>query len=252
MMPHPHVTVERDPAGYLRILLARPDRRNALDLGMVEALLAAFASDPAAVAVLGSADPLAFCAGADLAITDAERARVSDLLYQCYEVIVTRPGPVLAVVDGPAVGGGAQLAAAADLRVAGPKARFRWAGPPSPALAVGAWVLPALVGRGVAMELTLTGRWVDVTEAAELGLVNWVDDQPAELADRVARSLGPGGDGGTGQAGAGQAGAGQAGAGQAGVGQVKAITAAGGLLETLHAERAANSAAWARQTLAST
>jgi enoyl-CoA hydratase len=96
------------------------------------------------------------------------------------------------------------------------------------------------------MELTLTGRWVEAAEAAKLGLVNWVDDQPGELADRVARSLGPGGDGS-----AGQLGAGQAGAGRAGAGQVKAITVAGGLLELLHAERTANSAAWARKTLAS-
>jgi enoyl-CoA hydratase len=231
-MSHPHVTVERDQTGYLRVLLERPDHRNALDVGMVEALLAAFADDPAAVVVLGSADPLAFCAGADLAISDADRARVSDMLYRCYEVIVTRPGPVIAVVAGPAVGGGAQLAAAADLRVAGPRARFRWAGPPSPDLAVGAWVLPALVGRGAAMELTLTGRWVEAAEAARLGLVNWLDDQPDEFADRVARSLQPGGDGKA--------------------GQVKAIAAADGLLGRLRAERAANSAAWARKTQAST
>ena len=102
--------MEPGPAGFRRVRLARPERRNALDLGMVRALHAAFAAEPAAPVVLDSTDPGVFCAGADLTVSDAERAEVSDLLYQCYEVMITRPGPVIAVVSGPAVGGGAQLA----------------------------------------------------------------------------------------------------------------------------------------------
>ena len=119
-MPHPSVRVEPGPAGYLRVRLDRPDRRNALDLGMVRALHTAFAAEPATPILLDSTDPAVFCAGADLNVSDAERAEISDLLYECYEVMITRPGPVIAVVSGPAVGGGAQLAGAADLRVAGP------------------------------------------------------------------------------------------------------------------------------------
>jgi enoyl-CoA hydratase/carnithine racemase len=224
-MTRPQVSVERDPAGFLRVLLARPDRRNALNPAMAQELLAALRSDEAAVIVLGSSDPRAFCAGADLGIDDAGRAVVSDLLYQCYELMISRPGPVIAVVTGPAVGGGAQLAAAADLRVAGHAARFRWTGPPSPQLAVGAWVLPALVGRGLALELTLTGRWVEAQEAADRGLVNWIDDEPGRLAMELATSL--------------------LARGQAAAGQVKHVASAGGLLERLRAERAANHAAWA-------
>src|SRR6266851_2882230 len=117
-MPHPHVVVERSAADYLRLLLSRPDRRNALDPGMVRALLEAFGAEPEALVLLGSTDPRAFCAGADLVISDAQRTEVSDLLYQCYEVMITRPGPVIAVIRGAAVGGGAQLATAAGLRVA--------------------------------------------------------------------------------------------------------------------------------------
>lgn len=60
------------------------------------------------------------------------------LVYNCCETIITRPGPVIAVLTGPAVGGGAQLAAASDLRIAGPAARLRWTGPPGLDLAVGA------------------------------------------------------------------------------------------------------------------
>ena len=180
-MPHPSVLAEftppgSGPPGCLRIRLARPERRNALDVGMARALLDSFRADPAVPVLIVSADPRAFCAGADLSLPDSERAVVSDLLYECYEVMITRPGPVIAVVEGPAVGGGAQFAAAADLRIAGPGARFRWAGPPGRDLAVGAWVLPALTGRGAALDLILTRRWVEAAEALRIGLVNRIED----------------------------------------------------------------------------
>jgi enoyl-CoA hydratase len=223
-MPHPNVVAERSSAGYLRLLLSRPGQRNALIPGMVTALTDAMQADPAAVVVLASADPLAFCAGADLALPDAGRAEVSDLLYECYEHMVTRPGPVIAVVGGAAVGGGAQLAAAADLRIAGPAARLRWSGPPGGGIAVGAWILPDLVGRGPALELTLTGRWVGAAEALALGLVHRVEDDQDQAADRIAETL--------------------AADGSLGAGRIKAITSTGGLLDRLRAERAANRAAW--------
>src|SRR6185312_13418899 len=164
-MPHPHLAIETSPAGFRCVRLSRPERRNALDVSLLRAVTDALAADPRIPVLLASADPRVFCAGADLTITDAERAAVSDLVYDCCETIVTRPGPVIAVVTGPAVGGGAQLAGAADLRVASPDARFRWTGPPGRGLAVGAWLLPGLVGRGAALELTMTGRWVDAAEA---------------------------------------------------------------------------------------
>jgi enoyl-CoA hydratase/carnithine racemase len=223
-MPHPHVVVERSAAGYLRLLLARPDRRNALDPGMVRALMHAFRAEPAALVILGSTDPQSFCAGADLAISDAKRSEVSDLLYECYEVMITRPGPVIAVIRGPAVGGGAQLATAADLRIASPAARMRWAGPPGRDLSVGAWLLPDLVGRGAAMELAMTGRWVDAAEALRLGLLDRVDDEPEQAAASLAEALLTRGAGA--------------------LANVKMVTSAGDLLDRLHAERDANRAAW--------
>jgi len=131
-MPHPHLAVEASPAGYQRVRLARPERRNALDVSLLRAVTEALAAEPGLPVLLTSADPRVFCAGADLTISDAERAAVSDLVYDCCETIVTRPGPVIAVLTGPAVGGGAQLAAASDLRIAGPAARLRWTGPPTP------------------------------------------------------------------------------------------------------------------------
>jgi len=223
-MPHPHLVVETSPAGYRWLRLSRPERRNALDLSLLRAVTDALAADPEVPVVLGSADPRVFCAGADLTITDAERAAVSDLVYGCCETILTRPGPVIAVVAGPAVGGGAQLAAASDLRIASPAARLRWTGPPGLDLAVGAWLLPDLVGRGAAMDLVLTGRWVEAAEALALGLVNHVCDDPEPVAAQIAAGL----------------------AGRGGGAGVKAVMAAGGLLDRLRAEQSANRSAWAR------
>jgi len=221
-----HLRVEHSPAGYRRLLLSRPERRNALDVGLARALRDALRQDEAVPVVLGSTDPRVFCAGADLTIPDADRATVSDLLYTCYEIMITRPGPVIAVVTGPAVGGGAQLAAAADLRIAGPAARLRWTGPPGRGLAVGAWVLTDLVGRGTAMELALTGRWVEAGEALAMGLVNRVEDDPGAAAAALAAEL--------------------AARGPGIAAKVKSVTAVGGLLDRLHAERQANRSAWAQ------
>jgi enoyl-CoA hydratase/carnithine racemase len=225
-MPHPHLRVERDPAGYRRLLLSRPQRHNALDVGLARALRDAFAEDPPEPVVLGSTDPQMFCAGADLTVADADRAAVSSLLYECYEIMVTRPGPVIAAVGGPAVGGGAQLAAAADVRIAGPAARLRWTGPPGRDLAVGAWVLPDLIGRARALDLIVTARWIGAAEALSLGLVGQVVADPLEAAADLASDLVARGPGSAARA--------------------KMIMAAGGLLDRLHAEQQANRSAWAR------
>jgi enoyl-CoA hydratase len=231
-MTHPHLTAENSPAGYRWLRLSRPERRNALDVSLTRAVRDALAAEPGVPLLLGSADPRVFCAGADLSIPDAERAAISDLIYDCCEIIVTRPGPVIAVLTGPAVGGGAQLAGASDLRIASPAARLRWIGPDRPPglnLAVGAWLLPDLVGRGAAMDLVLTGRWVEAAEALALGLVNRVCDDPDAVAGQIAADLARRG----------------AGAG------VKTVMTAGGLLDRLRAERSANRSAWARVTGAS-
>jgi len=226
-MAHPHLVVETSPAGFRWVRLSRPERRNALDVSLLRSLTEALAAEPGVPVVLASADPRVFCAGADLTMTDAERAAVSDLVYDCCETIITRPGPVIAVLTGPAVGGGAQLAAASDLRIAGPGARLRWTGPPGLELAVGAWVLPDLVGRAAAMDLVLTGRWLEAAEALALGLVNRVCEDPEPAAALIAADL-----------------AGR-GTGAAGTG-VKAVMAAGGLLDRMRAERAVNRSAWTR------
>jgi enoyl-CoA hydratase/carnithine racemase len=225
-MPHPHLVVENRPAGYRWLRLSRPERRNALDASLARAVRDALAAEPEVPVLVGSSDPRVFCAGADLTVSVAERATVSDLVYDCCEVMITRPGPVIAVLEGPAVGGGAQLAAASDLRIAGPGAKLRWIGPPGLDLAVGAWLLPDLVGRGTAMDLSLTGRWVEADEALALRLVNRVCGDPVAMAEQVAAELA------------------LRGAGRG----IKPVMAAGDLLDRLWAERSSNRSAWARVT----
>lgn len=203
--------------------LDRGARRNALDLAAVTALLDALTDDPEQCVVLGSSTPGMFCAGADLGVPDAERAEVSERLYECYDAIVRRPGLVIAAIDGAAVGGGAQLAAAADIRLAGLSARWRWVGP-GHGLAVGAWILPHLLGRSRALDLTLTGRWLELPEARETGFVHDVDEDPwaatLALIEDLSR-LDP-----------------------AALGRVKAIATSPQVLESLELERRHNGESW--------
>ena len=179
---------DRPAAGVLRLRFDRPERRNALDRSMVQALLDAFAEPEEPVVLLGSTTRDAFCAGADLRLADDERAAVSDLLYELYGRMTACEAIVVAALDGPAVGGGAQLAIAADLRVASPGARIQVAGP-GHGLAVAAWALPSLVGRGRAMDLCLTMRPVGAEEALRIGLVDRLADDAAAAGLALAAEL---------------------------------------------------------------
>jgi enoyl-CoA hydratase/carnithine racemase len=178
LVDHPH-------PGVACLLLDRPERHNALDRALVEALHAAVDAEREHVIVLGSSGPGRFCGGADTAIDDAERAWVSDALYELYARILALPRPVLAALDGPVIGGGLQLAITCDLRIAAPGAWLQARGP-GHGLAVAAWGLPTLVGRGRALDLCLTGRRVDAEEALAIGLVDRVTDDPGAAAVALA------------------------------------------------------------------
>lgn len=214
-------TARRPPS--LRVRLDAPARRNALTLSTVEHLHQVLEEEPGRTLVLGSAAPGIFSSGADLDVDDATRARLSDLLYACYELMVTRPGIVIAVVEGAAVGGGAQLTTAADLRTASSAARWRWVGP-GHGLAVGSWVLPSLVGRARALDLTLTSRWLHADEAVTAGLVTRLDEDPWQAAVELDRRLGD--------------------ADHAALARVKQVATAGQLLDRLRAEREGNRTSW--------
>jgi enoyl-CoA hydratase/carnithine racemase len=194
---------ERLPGGVLMLVMHRPAQRNAINPLMLDLMHQAFAEaeepDGAAQSrepnpqstraiVLCSSTPGMFCSGADLAISSAKRARLSDDLYALYRRLIHLRVPVIAALTGPAVGGGAQLALACDLRVADGASWMRFVGPDR-GLAVGAWGLPAMIGRGRALDLALSGRRVDAAEALAIGLVDRVADDAVEHAVALAGQL---------------------------------------------------------------
>jgi enoyl-CoA hydratase/carnithine racemase len=183
----PLLIEERD--GITILSLNRPQRRNAIDAALAGALRGAFEAAGAARAiVVRSAHAGMFCSGADLGVGDDERAHVSRELYVLYGQMIATGAPIVAALDGPAVGGGAQLAVACDLRVAGPGASVRFLGP-GHGLAVGAWALPSLVGRGRALDLCLTGRTVQRDEALAIGLVDRLADNANAASAELATAL---------------------------------------------------------------
>ena len=177
--------VDHPRPGVARLLLDRPERHNALDRALVEALQGTVEAERSNVIVISSSGSGRFCGGADTSLDDAERAGVSEALYELYARILELPRPVLAALDGPAIGGGLQLAITCDLRIAAPGAWLAARGP-GHGLAVAAWGLPGLIGRSRALDLCLTGRRVVADEALAIGLVDRVEDDPIELALTLA------------------------------------------------------------------
>jgi enoyl-CoA hydratase len=178
-----------DRADRLVVTLDRPDKRNAIDADMVAALhevCDGLERVPRLLLLTGGPTGM-FAAGADIAqLRDRGRldalAAVNSALFARLRAL---PLPTVAAVDGPALGGGAELAYACDLRVCTARALF---GQPEVRLGIIAGAgathrLPALVGEARAKELLFTGRRVDAAEALAIGLVNRVVAEPAELMD---------------------------------------------------------------------
>jgi len=202
--------------GVADVRLTRPEKRNALDGAMFAGLVAAgerLKAEPRVRAVVLSGEGPDFCAGLDFgwfrAMRDGERRSAQlDLppggparpgpqspakaagqraAYVWTEV----PVPVIAAVTGNALGGGLQIALGGDIRIVAPDARMsvleiRWGLIPD---MTGSQLLPELVGRDVAKELTFTGRMVTGEEAVALGLATRVDPDPREAALELARSV---------------------------------------------------------------
>jgi crotonobetainyl-CoA hydratase len=175
----------------LEVTLDRPPA-NAIDLATSRAMgrvFAGFRDDPGLrVAVLRTGGNRFFSAGWDLKAAAAGDPVDGDYGEGGFGGIQLLPGlnkPVLAVVDGMAVGGGFELALSADLIYAAETASFALPEINAGTLADAATLrLPARMPHHIAMELLLTGRWMDAAEAHRWGLVNEV--HPAErLADRV-------------------------------------------------------------------
>jgi len=198
-----------DPAsdGVTTVTLNRPDALNAVDHRMARALaeaLQAIRADRGCRVVILTGNGRAFCAGYDLAGygDDREAAdgvmlgrlhrqqEIADLICALHEL----PQPVIAAVNGPAVGAGLALACASDIRMAARDALFAvafiTAGCSGCDLGV-SWLLPRLVGAGRAHELMLTGRRFSAAEALEAGLLARVTapDELLPAAREIAAQL---------------------------------------------------------------
>jgi enoyl-CoA hydratase len=164
--------------------LNRPDRRNALDLAQCRAIAAAGAEevDAGARVLVVTGRGTAFCSGADLGGVYSQE--FLDALYGMLHGLTRLPVPVIAAVNGPAIGAGTQLAVACDLRVADETAKF--AVPTARnGMAVDAWTiraLAALAGGGVARRLMLAAETIDRDQAVHCGLVDRVGDLQAAMS----------------------------------------------------------------------
>lgn len=187
------------------VYISRPHRKNALGNDTTQHLIQTLSDieqddDVSVIVLTGAGD--AFCAGGDFKDTFQRGADRSEADW--LERIRTGPNrlaqqlrmfskPVIAAVNGVAVGGGATIALACDFRIASDKARFRF-----PFAKLGltpefgcSYLLPQVVGLGNALELLLLADFVDADEALRLGLVNRVvpDDELASAAEKMALQL---------------------------------------------------------------
>jgi enoyl-CoA hydratase/carnithine racemase len=199
------ILVTRDGA-IATVLLNRPARLNALDRGMWTELGAAMqnlsADDALRCIVVRGAGDKSFAAGADIAEFANERADAKQakeygrIIHETMQAVARCRHPTVAMIKGACVGGGLEIAAMCDLRVAGQSSRF---GIPVNRLGLTMGYgelmgLLALVGRAVALEILLEGRVFDADEACRKGLVNRVvpDDKVEEEAYATARRIAEG------------------------------------------------------------
>lgn len=189
----------RDAIGYVTI--NRPEKLNALNRQVMEELLDCFQAlqkdEEVRVAILTGSGEKAFAAGADineLAVqTPIQGKETAQFGQQLFNLIENLGKPVIAAINGFALGGGCEMAMACTLRIAAETARL---GQPEVKIGLipgyaGSQRLPRLVGKGRALELILTGEPVTASEAYRIGLVNRVVP-PSELlaaAEKLARKI---------------------------------------------------------------
>jgi enoyl-CoA hydratase/carnithine racemase len=187
------------------VTLTRAEKHNALDIPMFEAILAAagrLREEPGVRAVVLHGDGPSFCSGLDVmsimasgngtdALHEPLRGPVPNRFQRAAYDWLLVPVPVIAAVHGNCLGGGLQIALGADFRIAHPESRLsvmeiKWGLVPDMAITR---TLPRLVRLDVAKELTFTGRVFSGTEAAQLGVVTRVSDDPLTAARELAAEI---------------------------------------------------------------
>jgi enoyl-CoA hydratase/carnithine racemase len=198
--------VQIEITGHVAIVtLTRADKHNALDLPMFEAIIAAaarLAEEPGVRAVVLHGDGPSFCSGLDVVsimaggtgtegLVEPLRGAVPNFFQRAAFDWVRVPVPVIAALHGNCLGGGLQIALGADIRIARHDARFsvmevKWGLIPDMSITR---TLPRLVAIDVAKELTYTGRVFDGEEAARLGIVTRLADDPLAAARELAAEI---------------------------------------------------------------
>jgi enoyl-CoA hydratase len=186
-----------DEAGVALLRLQREEARNAINTPMLEEMLAhleaAREDDRVRVLVISSNDHLGLSAGADVReeLDDEGKLRRMELFARLYDELTGFPKPTVAACHGSVVGGGAEIAVACDLRVAGGNLRLKFPGGEL-GVPVGPARLVTLCGLSTAKYLLLTARNVSADEALRMGLVHRVapaartEEAAIELATEVA------------------------------------------------------------------
>ena len=180
--------------GIATVTLNRPEKRNALSLELRRELASAFeglGADPDVAVVVVTGAGTAFCAGMDrtqFGGDDANRRELWETSAALFDTLSALPRPVIAAVNGPALGGGFALAAVCDVRFASPAATFghpeiRLGIPPSYAALLRA--LPDQIAR----EMAFTGRVLDAEEAHALGIVRDVAEDVVTRARDLAKEM---------------------------------------------------------------
>lgn len=187
------------------VTLNRPEVMNSMNFALLNALKKAIDglrfNPDVRVAIITGAGDKAFCAGADLkeriTLSEQEVKKFIFTIRTLFSNIENLNKPVIAAVNGVALGGGTEMALACDIRIASANAQM---GLTETRLAIipgagGTQRLPRLIGRGKAKELIFTGRRVDAAEALEIGLVNKVceADQLLNEAGEMAALICEGG-----------------------------------------------------------
>jgi enoyl-CoA hydratase/carnithine racemase len=190
------VQVERDGA-VLRVTLARGERRNAFDAQLIAELAEAFVDVGKARAVLLAGEGASFCAGADvdwmrssIGLSLDENVADANAMRAMFEAIDRCPAPVVARVQGHALGGGAGLVAAADIAISARDTVFAFS-------EVKLGIIPAVIspfalakiGSGHARRYFVTGERFDATTALHIGLVSEVADDLDAAVERVLGEL---------------------------------------------------------------
>ncbi|GGB14469.1 enoyl-CoA hydratase/isomerase family protein [Puia dinghuensis] len=185
--------------GILTVTINRPDKLNAInkdvmnDLGEVVGEI--YKNEDIRSAIITGAGPKAFVAGADisefLGLTKEQGQALSAKGHDIFFRIASCPKPIAAAINGFALGGGLELAMACHFRLCTTNARF---GQPEVNLGLipgygGTQRLVQLVGKGRAIEIMLSARMVDATEAHTMGLVNYIVTEPNELLTKTRELL---------------------------------------------------------------